>query len=72
MKEFTLEQAIVIMGFTGISTVGFSKFNEDVEKRLGRSVWTHQFPGLKDEIKAAYRDDFIAMCLSDTYDKRPD
>ncbi len=60
--KLTKEQAIIIMGFTGVTTTLFSDFREDVEKRLGRPVYTHQFPGLSDTIKEAYRKDFIAMC----------
>lgn len=67
MQQFTREQAVVIMGYTGIATCDFGTFHEDVERRLGRSVWTHEFASsaLKEELKAAYKADFISMCLSD-------
>lgn len=70
MTELTLEQAIIVMGYTGYSTCGFSYFHADVEKRLGRPVFTHEFPGLKEIIQEAYREDFIAMCVTDSYNKR--
>jgi len=63
MQKLTQEQALVITGYTGVLCVSsFGDFHEDVEKRLGRPVWTHQFPGLKDEIRVAYQADFLAMC----------
>lgn len=63
--KFTKEQAIIISGFTGVLCCGFSDYHGDVEKRLKRGVWTHEFadPDVMAEIKAAYRDDFIAMCI---------
>ena len=64
MQKLTKEQAIVITGFTGIMACkSFSDFHGDVEKRLGRPVFTHQFANeeLTEEIKEAYRADFIDM-----------
>lgn len=63
MTEFTEQQKIIITGYTGIMAVNdFSAFHADVEKRLGRPVWTHQFPDLKDEIKEVYQADFLKCC----------
>ncbi len=64
MNKFTKEQALAIMGFTGIATTSFSTFHEDVEKRLGRPVWTHEFANkeVTEEIKAAYKEDFLSFC----------
>lgn len=63
MEKLTQEQALVITGFTGVMCASdFSDFHGDVEKRLGRPVWTHQFPALRDEIREAYRADFLALC----------
>lgn len=64
--KFTKEQALAIMGFTGISTTNFGTFHEDVEKRLGHPVWTHQFANeeFMNKIKDAYKEDFISMCGS--------
>lgn len=65
IPKLTKEQAVIIMGFTGISTCPFSVFHEDVEKRLGRPVFTHQFGNKEfaDEIKELYREDFINLCV---------
>ncbi|ADP02551.1 hypothetical protein [Cronobacter phage EspYZU12] len=61
-QSLTKEQALIITGFTGILCCPFNLFHEDVEKRLGRSVWTHEF-GSKEfsaELKDVYREDFMA------------
>jgi hypothetical protein len=62
--KFTKEQALAIMGFTGFTTTNFSTFHEDVEKRIGHSVWTHQFADqeFSDKVKALYKDDFLSYC----------
>lgn len=60
----TKEQALIITGFTGTMAVkNFSDFHKDVEKRLGRPVFTHEFgsESVMAQIKEAYRADFITM-----------
>lgn len=61
MTKLTEEQAIIIMGYTGVATCNFEDFHNDVEARLDRPVWTHQFPELMDEIKKEYKEDFLAL-----------
>lgn len=63
MSKLTKEQAIIFSGFTGILCGSFSDFHKDVEKRLGRPVWTHEFANkdVVEEIKEAYREDFMEM-----------
>ena len=62
-QQLTKEQAIILTGFTGILCGSFSAFHEDVEKRLGRPVWTHEFANeeLTAQVKEAYKKDFIAI-----------
>ena len=62
MDKLTKKQAIVISGYTEILMCDFGDFHEDVEKRLGRPVMTHEFPVIAEEIKKAYKHDFLAMC----------
>jgi hypothetical protein len=71
MKKLTKEQGIVLTGFTGKSMCHFWDFHEDVEKRLGRPIWTHQFADkeLWKEIKEAYRKDFENLCGLDQYEQ---
>jgi len=64
MQKLTKEQAIVITGFTGIMACkSFNDFHGDVEKRLGRPVFTHEFANkeLSEEIKELYKSDFMDM-----------
>lgn len=59
MQPLTKEQAIILTGFTGVSMVkDISDFHEDVERRLGRPVFTHEFVDCAKEIKETYRADF--------------
>jgi hypothetical protein len=64
MNKLTKEQAIVLTGFTGTLCCNFSDFHEDVEKRLGNPVLTHEFgsEAMVDKLKELYLVDFIAMC----------
>lgn len=62
--NFTKKQGIVITGFTGLLACPWDAFHEDVEKRLGRPVFTHEFAEkpMWEEVKEAYKEDFLAMC----------
>lgn len=66
-KRLTKEQAIIITGFTGRTACGFSLFHEDVEKRLGRPVWTHEFANkqFSEELRDLYREDYLAICYGE-------
>ncbi len=68
MTPLTVDQAVVISGYTGFLCCNFSELHADVEKRLGYPVWTHQFSGneMRERLKEIYRDDFIAMCAPGT------
>jgi len=61
--KLTKEQAIIISGYTGFLICRFSDLHEDVEKRVGRPVWTHEFgdEDFFEEVKNLYHDDFIAL-----------
>ena len=61
--KLTKEQAITISGYTEILICDFADLHKDVEKRLGRPVWTHEFADGEfwSEVKALYRDDFINL-----------
>ena len=64
MQKLTKEQAIVITGFTGVMACkSFSDFHGDVEKLLGRPVFTHEFGDTEFSklIKELYKPDFIEM-----------
>lgn len=57
----TLEQKIIISGFTKTLCCSFDDFHADVEKRLGRSVQSMEFPSLAPVIQEAYREDFMKL-----------
>jgi hypothetical protein len=61
MNRLTIEQALVLTGFTNILLVPFRLFHEDLEKRLGRPVLTHEIPSLVEETQEAYREDFMKL-----------
>ena len=64
MQKLTKEQAIVITGFTGfMACQSFSDFHSDVERLLGRPVFTHEFGDKEFSklIKELYKTDFMAM-----------
>lgn len=61
--KLTKEQAIIVSGYTGFLICQFSDLQNDVEKRMGRPVWTHEF-GDKDfseSVAELYKDDFIDL-----------
>ena len=61
--KLTKEQAIIISGYTGVLICNFADLHEDVEKRMGRPVWTHEFGDERfaKEVNDLYRDDFIDL-----------
>jgi len=63
VQPITKEQGLVITGFTGVTAANFGDFQLDVEKRLGRPVFTHELAdkNLWEEIKELYRADFLDM-----------
>lgn len=65
--RLTREQAAIIGAFTGIACGPFSDIHKPAETKLGRPIWTHEFANkaLMSELKAAVRDDFIAICISE-------
>ena len=62
--KLTKEQAVIISGFTKILCCDFSDLHEEIEKRFGRPVLTHEIPFLMDDISDLFRDDFLALCHS--------
>lgn len=63
MTKLTKQQGNILTGFTGITCGNFSDFHEDVEKRLGHPVFTHQFGSevFAEKLRKLYREDFMAM-----------
>lgn len=63
LPKLTNEQAVILTGFTGITCCNFGDLQADVEKRLGRPVWTHEFgdESFADKVKELYREDFMSL-----------
>lgn len=66
--KLTKEQAIIISGYTGVLICNFADLHEDVEKRMGRPVWTHEFgdESFTEKVEDLYRDDFIDLAPEET------
>ena len=65
MQKLTKEQGIVITGYTGFLACKFDDFHEDVEKRMGRPVFTHEMGNrdfMENTVREAYKKDFLEMC----------
>jgi len=64
-KQLTREQGIILTGFTGKLCCDFQDFHKDIEKRLGRPIFTHELADkeLWKEIKEAYKEDFMKIML---------
>lgn len=60
----TKEQAIIISGYTGVTACNFTFLHEDVEKRLNRPVFNHEFGNeeFANKVKELYREDYIKIC----------
>ena len=72
MQKLTKAQAVILTGFTGTMVGDFSDFHKDVELRLGRPVYTHEFadPEFGEMINELYREDFLKISphtLSEEY-----
>ncbi len=64
MQKLTMEQAVVISGYTGVLACPFDELHREIEKRLGRPVWTHELGSrdlMENKIKPKFRDDFLSI-----------
>ena len=58
-----LHNLIVLTGYTGVMCCSFDDFQADVERRLGRPVWTHEFgdAAFARQVRELYTEDFNAI-----------
>lgn len=57
--QLTQEQAIILTGYTGVMCCSsFGDFKQDLSRRVGRPVFTHETPRLA---RPFYRDDFLKL-----------
>lgn len=61
--KLTTYQAVVLTGYTGILMCSFTEFHADVETRLQRPIFTHQFGDDKfaQQIKEMYEEEFMTL-----------
>lgn len=61
----TKEECAIVSAYTGINMLigsDLDYFYKYVDKLIGREVWTHELPGLADEIKEKSKADFLKLC----------
>ena len=64
MQKLTMEQAVVVSAYTGFLVCPFDQMHAEIEKRLGRPVWTHEMGSEKfvdEQVRPAFEADFVAM-----------
>ena len=54
-------EAAIVSAYTGYLIGDFGDMHQYVEKLLGRPIWTHEFPDVKEEMKAKAKPDFIGI-----------
>jgi len=64
MEKLTKEQAIVVSAYTGFLCCDFSDMHKAVEEKLGRPVFTHEFAHNGEQVREAFKGDFIALCTT--------
>lgn len=59
----TLEQGIILTGYTNTMLAPFSDFHKDAERRMGRPILSHEFGDQRtvDKLKVLYREDFMHL-----------
>lgn len=60
--RLTLEQAVIVTGYTGKLLGDVGKFYPDIEKRLGRKIVNSELPSIgQEKISELYREDFLML-----------
>lgn len=61
----TRREAAIVSAYTGYLVGEFSDLHVYINEILGRPVFTHQLPDVKDEIIEKSRADFVAITVTD-------
>lgn len=66
LPVLTLQQAIILTGYTGICLCPPSEFHKDIERRTGHPVLTHEMarPEFWDRCRDLYAEDLHAITRS--------
>lgn len=57
----TKREAAVISAYTGIFIGDITEFYEYIKELMGRPVFTHEIPGLTDELQKRSEKDFMKL-----------
>lgn len=57
----TKREAAIVSAYTGYLIGDFSEMHKYVEEIMGRSIWTHEFPDIRDDMRQKSKADFIGM-----------
>ena len=60
----TKQEKIIVSAYTGVLMCDFDDVHEYIQKKLGRTVWTHELANEKvwDEIKEKTKEEFLEIC----------
>lgn len=63
MDKLKVDQAVVISAYTGILCCDFSDMHKEIERRMGRAVFTHELGNKEtwEDIKTLFKDDFVSL-----------
>lgn len=67
----TKREGAIVGAYTGILCGDFKTLHAYIEEKMGRPVWTHELGDEKvfEQVKAAAKDDFLALAKSQGADK---
>lgn len=74
MQKLTMQQAVVLSGYTGFLACPFPVLHAEIEKRLGGGVFTHMLGDRKfveETVMPTFKADFKAMCPMDEVEPKP-
>lgn len=63
----TKREAAIVSAYTGYLIGNFSDLQAYAEEILGRPIFTHEFPSIKDELKEKSKEDFMNISI-ETFD----
>ena len=59
----TKEEAAIVSAYTGYLIGDFSYMAEYCERIMDMAIFTHQYPEMREDIRAASKADFVAMSI---------
>lgn len=61
----TKQEKIIVSAYTGVLMCDFDDVHEYIQKKLGRSVFTHELADkdIQKEIEEKTKEDFLEICI---------